>query len=140
MCGDYITDSDRPADITVYVSEEETRREVEKAPDLFFGNGYDEVVLVYEKISNALPAFNAFIMHSSAVAVDGEAYAFAAEKGTGKSTHTRFWKEVLGERLTVINGDKPIYRFQISSHSNQHYSYNAKMHLLAYLAQLDGNL
>ena len=112
MCGDYITDSDRPADITVSISEEETRREVEKAPDLFFGYGYDEVVLVYEKISNALPAFDAFIMHSSAVAVDGEAYSFAAEKGTGKSTHTRFWKEVLGERLTVINGDKPIYRFQ----------------------------
>ena len=112
MCAQYITSSDRPADITVSVSEEEIRREVEKAPDLFFGNGYDEVVLVYEKISNALPAFDAFIMHSSAVAVDGGAYAFAAEKGTGKSTHTRFWKEVLGERLTVINGDKPIFRFQ----------------------------
>ena len=112
MCAQYMTSSDRPADITVSVSEEEIRREVEKAPDLFFGNGYDEVVLVYEKISNALPAFDAFIMHSSAVAVDGGAYAFAAEKGTGKSTHTRFWKEVLGERLTVINGDKPIFRFQ----------------------------
>jgi hypothetical protein len=112
MCAQYMTSSDRPADITVSVSEEEIRREVEKAPDLFFGNGYDEVVLVYEKISNALPAFDAFIMHSSAVAVDGGAYAFAAEKGIGKSTHTRFWKEVLGERLTVINGDKPIFRFQ----------------------------
>lgn len=112
MCAQYMTSSDRPADITVSVSEEEIRREVEKAPDLFFGNGYDEVVLVYEKISNALPAFDAFIMHSSAVAVDGGAYAFAAEKGTGKSTHTRFWKEVLGERVTVINGDKPIFRFQ----------------------------
>lgn len=111
-CREYITAPDRPADITVSVSEEEIRRETEKAPDLFFGNGYDEVVLAYEKISNALPAFDAFVMHSSVVAVDGMAYAFAAGRGTGKSTHTRFWKEVLGERVTVINGDKPICRFQ----------------------------
>ena len=112
MCKDYITSPDRPADITVSVSEEELRREIERAPDLFFDDGYGEVVSVYEKISIALPAYEAFVMHSSVVAVDGGAFAFAAEKGTGKSTHTRYWKEVLGPRLTVINGDKPIYRFQ----------------------------
>ena len=112
MCEEYITAPGRPADITVSVSGEELRREIEKAPDLFFGDEYGEVVAVYKKISIALPAYEAFVMHSSVVAVDGGAYAFAAEKGTGKSTHTRYWKEVLGPRLTVINGDKPIYRFQ----------------------------
>ena len=112
MCREYITTPDRPADITVSVSEEELRREIEKAPELFFGDGYGEAVIAYEKISNALPAYDAFVMHSSAVAVDGRAYAFSAEKGTGKSTHTRYWKEVLGDRVTVINGDKPIYRFR----------------------------
>ena len=50
-------------------------------------------------------------MHSSVVAVDGKAYCFAAESGTGKSTHTRYWMDVLGDRVTVINGDKPVYRF-----------------------------
>ena len=112
MCREYITEQDRQADITVSVSEEELRREIEKAPELFFGDEYGEYVIAYEKISNALPAFDAFVMHSSVVAVDGKAYAFAAEKGTGKSTHTRYWKEVLGDRVTVINGDKPIYRFR----------------------------
>ena len=112
LCGDYIADLDRPADITVSVSEEELRREAEKAPDSFFSDAYGESVIAYEKISNALPAFDAFIMHSSVVAVDGKAYCFAAESGIGKSTHTRYWKEKLGERVTVINGDKPIYRFQ----------------------------
>ena len=84
MCREYITAQDRPADITVSVSEEELRREIEKAPELFFGDGYGEYVIVYEKISNALPAFDAFVMHSSVVAVNGKAFAFAAEKGTGK--------------------------------------------------------
>ena len=111
LCREYITDEDQPADITVSVTEEELRREIEKAPECFFGNGYAEGVVLYEKISNALPAFDAFIMHSSVVEVDGNAYCFAAESGTGKSTHTRYWKEALGDRVTVINGDKPIYRF-----------------------------
>ncbi len=111
LCRDYITDPDRPADITAAVSEEELRREIEKAPECFFGDGYAEGVVMYEKISNALPAFDAFVMHSSVVEVGGKAYCFAAESGTGKSTHTRYWKEALGDRVMVINGDKPIYRF-----------------------------
>ena len=110
LCRDYLTTEDRPPDITVSVSEEELRTEIAKAPELFFGDGYGESVVAYEKISNALPAFDAFVMHSSVVAVDGQAYAFAAESGIGKSTHTRYWKQVLGDRVTVINGDKPIYR------------------------------
>ena len=112
LCRDYMTSPDRPADIAVSVSEEELRQEAETAPEFFFGDASAEAVAAYKKISNALPAFDAFVMHSSAVAVDGRAYCFAAESGTGKSTLTRYWKEVLGDRLTVINGDKPIYRFQ----------------------------
>ncbi len=111
LCREYLTGEDRKPDITVEVSEEELRAEIEKAPECFFGDGYAEAVVLYEKISNALPAFDAFVMHSSVVRVNGEAYCFAAESGTGKSTHTRYWKEALGDRVTVINGDKPIYRF-----------------------------
>ena len=111
LCMEYVTDDNRTPDITVAVTEEELRAEVDKAPEFFFGDGYAEGVVVYEKISNTLPAFDAFVMHSSVVKVNGNAYCFAAESGTGKSTHTRYWKEALGDRVTVINGDKPIYRF-----------------------------
>ncbi len=71
-----------------------------------------ESIVVYEKISFQLPTYDAFIMHSSVIEVDGQAFCFAAKSGTGKTTHTRFWKKLLGERVTVINGDKPIYRFE----------------------------
>ena len=111
LCTEYETSPDRPADIIISVSEKELRQEIKKTPEYFPDDGYAEGVVVYEKISNALPAYNAFVMHSSVLAVDGQAYGFAAESGTGKSTHTRYWKEVLGNRVTVINGDKPIYRF-----------------------------
>ena len=47
------------------------------------------------------------LLHGSAVAVDGAAYLFTARSGTGKSTHTRLWREVFGQRALMINDDKP---------------------------------
>ncbi len=111
ICVNYLTSKDDKPDIVVAVTEKELHKEMEEASKAFFSEGCAESVALYKKISNALPAFDAFVMHSSVVAVDGVAYCFAAESGTGKSTHTRYWKELLGDRLTVINGDKPIYRF-----------------------------
>ena len=35
---------------------------------------------------------------------------FSAPSGTGKTTHIRLWKELLGDKASVINGDKPILR------------------------------
>ena len=111
FCLKYRTSLDRLADITVSVSEKEIRQEIENAPQNDLDEEYSESVIIYKKISNALPYYDAFVMHSSAIAVDGGAYCIAAESGVGKSTHTRYWKEVLGERAIVINGDKPVCRF-----------------------------
>ena len=47
------------------------------------------------------------LCHGSTVAVDGRAYLFTARCGTGKSTHTRLWREVFGERAVMVNDDKP---------------------------------
>lgn len=50
------------------------------------------------------------LLHGSTVAVDGEAYLFTAKCGTGKSTHTRLWRQVFGERAVMVNDDKPFLR------------------------------
>ena len=47
------------------------------------------------------------LFHGSAVALDGRGYLFTARSGTGKSTHTRLWREVFGARATMINDDRP---------------------------------
>ena len=47
------------------------------------------------------------LCHGSTVAVDGRAYLFTARCGTGKSTHTRLWREVFGDRAIMVNDDKP---------------------------------
>ena len=50
------------------------------------------------------------LFHGSAVALDGEGYLFTADCGTGKSTHTRLWRQVFGARAVMINDDKPFLR------------------------------
>lgn len=59
---------------------------------------------------NKLLDFDGFMLHSSAVVVDGKAYLFSATSGTGKSTHTGLWLEVFGERAKILNDDKPAIR------------------------------
>lgn len=46
-------------------------------------------------------------LHGSAIALDGFGYLFTARSGTGKSTHTRLWRQVFGERAVIVNDDKP---------------------------------
>lgn len=45
-------------------------------------------------------------LHSAAIEVRGEAYAFSGNSGIGKSTRAGAWIEALG--ATLINGDRPL--------------------------------
>lgn len=54
--------------------------------------------------------FNGMMLHSSAVEYEGKAYLFSGRPGMGKSTHTRIWQQVFGEKAQVFNDDKPPLR------------------------------
>jgi len=56
--------------------------------------------------------FGGLMLHSSAVVVDGKAYLFTADSGTGKSTHTKLWLEKFGDRAFILNDDKPALRLE----------------------------
>lgn len=56
--------------------------------------------------------FGGMLLHASAVVMDGRAYLFSAPCGTGKSTHTKLWLEVFGDRAYILNDDKPAIRFE----------------------------
>ena len=47
------------------------------------------------------------LFHGSGIAVDEAGYLFTAHSGTGKSTHTRLWREAFGSRAIMVNDDKP---------------------------------
>lgn len=48
-------------------------------------------------------------IHSSAIAYDGHTVLFLGESGTGKSTHTRLWRDNI-EGAYLLNDDSPILR------------------------------
>lgn len=54
--------------------------------------------------------FDGMMLHASAVELDGKAYLFSGPCGMGKSTHTRLWQSVFGEKACVFNDDKPALR------------------------------
>ena len=71
----------------------------------------DEGPYLYTQICRKILAeYDGFFFHSSALEMDGGGYLFSALSGTGKSTHTRNWRRRFGDRVTMINDDKPIIR------------------------------
>ena len=54
--------------------------------------------------------YNGCMLHSSGVVVDGYAYLFSANSGTGKSTHTGLWLEHFKDKAYIINDDKPVLK------------------------------
>lgn len=71
---------------------------------------YREELAVYRRIAEWMPVNDTVLFHGSVIAVDGQGFLFTAKSGTGKSTHTRLWRELLGERAVMVNDDKPLLK------------------------------
>lgn len=78
-----------------------------------FKEPFLERTAIQRYVADKLAVRNTLLLHGSTVAVDGRAYLFTAPCGTGKSTHTRLWRELFGERAVMVNDDKPF--LQITS-------------------------
>lgn len=114
LCGEYLADGS--PDIKISVSMKDIELEAnrhskgKKALINHFSNSYIETLAVYRKIAEQMIDYNTLLFHGSVVAVDGEAYMFAAKSGTGKSTHTRLWRDYFGGRAVMVNDDKPLLK------------------------------
>ena len=111
MCQGYTceaTDSD--AVHTIRVTDEDIMKET---PDTDYrAPEYLETLAVYRKISHVLPLHDGYLFHAAVIDVNDSAVAFTARSGTGKTTHIRLWKKVFGDRVGIINGDKPLIRYK----------------------------
>lgn len=114
-CADYRTDE--TADYVVAATQADIDEEREKSaredeikgiPVRHFSDSYLEELAVYRKIAEQMTAFDTILFHGSVIAVDGIGYLFTAKSGTGKSTHTRLWREYFGDRAVMVNDDKPL--------------------------------
>ena len=114
LCKDYVCNEAESFHISI--TGEDIMREQEYSlmhnPEMIpSSDSYLETLAVYRKIASRLPFSNIWLMHGSAVAVNGEAVLFTAPSGVGKTTHSRLWLNHIPS-ATVINGDKPLLRLQ----------------------------
>ena len=110
-CAAYLADGD--PDFTVTVTEEMIDAERTRAGTLPDGvtPGYLESLSAAREIAHRLPAYDAFLFHAAVIEYRGEAIAFTAPSGTGKSTHVKNWRRAFGSDVDIVNGDKPVLRF-----------------------------
>lgn len=116
-CADYLTND--TADYLISTSQEDIdfereksarEDEVEGIPIRQFSDSYLEELAVYRKMAEQMIEYDTILFHGSVIAVDGVGYLFTAKSGTGKSTHTRLWRDYFGGRAVMVNDDKPLLK------------------------------
>ena len=109
---DFVCSDARQTDLFLQVDEADIIYEIQYSERKFNGpNGILHASAIQRKLSERLPLNASFLLHSACFDVDGEGVAFCALSGTGKTTQMLNWQELLGDKMTVVNGDKPIVRF-----------------------------
>ena len=111
LCADYIVDV-LPDECNYSVSATPEEIAAENSDEGTFSPAYCESLALYRKICTHMLDYDAFLLHAAVVSYAGRGFAFAAKSGTGKSTHVAQWMRALGDDVTVVNGDKPILRWQ----------------------------
>ena len=110
LCNDYLYSGDRPTDLFITVTDEDIA-EQRRAAEEEYDDDYLESIAAYRKIADNILKYDAFVMHGTVIKVKDKGIMFTAVSGMGKTTHMLLWIRLLGDRVRVINGDKPIIRF-----------------------------
>ena len=101
-------DENQHIDITINVDEKRVLSAMQEHPELIQDDW--EYMLTGSDFYTELLKFDGILLHSSCIVVDDKAYAFSADSGTGKSTHTQLWLKHFGDRAYMLNDDKPAIR------------------------------
>jgi phenylalanyl-tRNA synthetase beta chain len=80
LAHDYLAPDSEP-DFSVFATDEELEAERRASSNFSFDNGYLESIVLYRKIAEQLPRYNAYVFHGAVLGIDGEAYAFTAKSG-----------------------------------------------------------
>lgn len=114
-CRNYLTEKEPDFTVEVFPEDlisEQQALDVEAAEEGLkrrkFTDPFLERTVIQRKVAACLLHRNTLLFHGSGLSLDGQGYLFTAAKcGTGKSTHTRFWRQVFGDRVKMVNDDKP---------------------------------
>lgn len=136
FCEAYLTEETADFSVEITAADIEFEREKSIKTRLAEGQGDTalpdaqlEVTAIQRKIAEQLFSWNTILFHGSAVSVDGAVYLFTAKSGTGKSTHARLWRQMLGDRAVMVNDDKPFLRMTGEGVMAYGSPWNGKHHL-----------
>lgn len=107
----FIYSGSREPNITLNISEDRIKSFNKKMVE---GTtlGQTESFLYSTAFNKAAIKYDTMLVHSSALVYEGGAYLFSALSGVGKSTHTKLWQKAFGEKVRIINDDKPVVRIK----------------------------
>ncbi len=109
---DYLVDEQ--TDNIIFTTKEDIIREREQTIDkkemARSDRHFEKTALCRKLTTLLLEKYNTLLIHGSCIAVDGVGYLFSAPSRTGKSTHARLWREMLGDRVVMVNDDKPFVK------------------------------
>lgn len=127
FCKEYLSDKNFCYEITINEKDIDNER---KLSNHVVSDNYLETLALYRKIAELLIDEDVILFHSSAIEVDGNAYLFAAPSGTGKSTHTKLWRELLTDKeVHMVNDDKPLLRIKDKEITVYGTPWNGRKHL-----------
>ena len=104
---EYITDAE--PDFIVEATDEDLAAERKLAEEPT-ENEYLEYVAIYRKIADKLTEYGGAVFHGAVIEYGGKAYMITARSGVGKTTHVRLWLARFGDKVSILNGDKPVIR------------------------------
>lgn len=112
LCSYYETNDD--ADFVLAATEsdlEEERNQIATYTEEGYYSDTDvERLWLLRQIAEKVPEYDAFLIHGASFRVDEDAYLLLGPSGAGKTTQSKLWKKYFGERMRMINDDKPILR------------------------------
>ncbi|MBE6825248.1 MAG: hypothetical protein E7513_07965 [Ruminococcaceae bacterium] len=106
---DYLS-SDTEYDFCISITKDIIEYEKQNSEEDFPHKYYEATAILRNICKKVVSDYDGFFLHCSCLEYEGNAYVFTAKSGTGKSTHSRLWREVFGDKVTMINDDKPIIR------------------------------
>lgn len=100
---------ERKTDIHLEVSEKHLKNLMNRSAE---GTTIEQMenLALSAAFNRSVIAYNTMLVHSSALIYNGEAYLFSGNSGVGKSTHTRLWLKAFGDKVHIMNDDKPVVK------------------------------
>lgn len=106
----FIVKDDIKEDIIITSSYEKIEIYKKKMPEELQEIGFCENLSIMNELASKTIDFNGVLIHAAAISIENHGIIFTGKSGIGKTTHLKLWQQLLGGKVTTINGDKPFIR------------------------------